>query len=356
MNIEESTIDLHENARDYYGKQLQSNRDLKSNACCSIETITPEMKQYLSNIDDEILERFYGCGSPIPPALEGITVLDLGCGTGRDVYLLSQLVGEKGCVIGVDITDEQLDVAQRHIASQMDRFGFKQTNVDFRNGYIENLGAVGIADNSVDVVVSNCVINLSPDKEKVFSEIFRVLKPGGELYFSDVFALRRVPDHLKSDPVLHGECIGGTLYIEDFRRILRKAGCLDYRVVNQWPLSIDEPEIKKKIGNIEFYSYTIRAFNLPTLEDICEDYGQAVCYLGNLKNSPHAFILDDHHIFETGKHVPVCGNTTSMVEETRYSKYFKVIGNRSTHYGPFPCGPETSSGKQIDNGESGSCC
>ena len=161
MKIEEPQIDLHENAREYYGKQLKTNGDLKSSACCSIDSISPYHRQYLEKIDDEIMEKFYGCGSPIPPSLEGKTVLDLGCGSGRDSYLLSQLVGEKGYVIGVDMTDEQLDVAQRHRDGQMARFGYSEVNIDFRKGYIEDLTSVGIDENSIDVVTSNCVINLS---------------------------------------------------------------------------------------------------------------------------------------------------------------------------------------------------
>jgi ubiquinone/menaquinone biosynthesis C-methylase UbiE len=115
------------------------------------------------------------------------------------------LVGENGFVIGVDMTGEQLEVARRHQKSQAKKFGFKKSNVDFRQGYIEDLASLGIKDNSVDVVISNCVINLSPNKERVFSEIFRVLKEGGELYFSDVFAGRRVPKKFQSDKVLLGE-------------------------------------------------------------------------------------------------------------------------------------------------------
>jgi arsenite methyltransferase len=145
------------------------------------------LRPILNEIHTEILDRFYGCGSPIPSALEGATLLDLGCGTGRDAYMLAKLVGPNGRVIGLDMTDEQLDVARRHIDYHMKKFGYASPNVDFREGFMEDLAAAGIADNSIDLVVSNCVINLSPNKEKVFSEILRVLKPSGELYFSDVF-------------------------------------------------------------------------------------------------------------------------------------------------------------------------
>ena len=134
-------------------------------------------------------------------------MLDLGCGTGRDSYILASLVGEQGHVIGIDMTDEQLIVANEHVPSMMEKFGFRQPNVDFRQGYIEDLQTPGIEDNSIDVVISNCVINLSPHKEEVFREIFRVLKPGGELLFSDVFSGQRIPAPLKDDPVLMGECL-----------------------------------------------------------------------------------------------------------------------------------------------------
>ncbi len=340
--------------REYYGKVLEGTKDLKTKACCSLESLPAAHRRILAEIDDEILDKFYGCGSPIPPALEGCTVLDLGCGTGRDVYLASRLVGPDGLVIGVDMTDEQIEVARRHQGSQAKRFGFKKTNVDFRKGYIEDLASLGIADNSVDVVISNCVINLSPQKERVFSEIFRVLKPGGELYFSDVFAGRRVPEELRSDPVLLGECLGGAMYVEDFRRLLRGLGCPDYRVVSKRPIAIENAEIEAMAGMIDFWSMTVRAFKLSCLEDICEDYGQAAYYLGTIPDHPHRFPLDDHHTFVTGKPMLVCGNTAGMVGETRFGKHFKVIGDMSVHYGPFDCSPAASCADT--GGSSGSCC
>lgn len=152
-------------------------------------------------------------------------MLDLGCGLGRDCYLLSRLVGKTGRVIGVDMTEEQLSVARNHLDWHTERYSYNRANVEFLHGHIEDLSTVGIVDNSIDVVVSNCVINLSANKHKVLSEIFRVLKPGGELYFSDVYADRRIPEALKLDPVLLGECLGGALYWEDFRRIMQEIGC-----------------------------------------------------------------------------------------------------------------------------------
>ena len=341
--------------KEYYGKILNETKDLKSNACCSEETIPSYIKDILKNIDDEILNKFYGCGSPIPESLEGCVVLDLGCGSGRDAYILSKLVGPKGKVIGVDMTDEQIDIAKLHIDSQMKKFGYQEPNIIFKKGYIENLNEIGIEDQSVDVVVSNCVINLSPDKYSVFSEIFRVLKPGGELYFSDVFSGQRIPEYLKTDPVLFGECLSGALYIEDFRRLLRKVGCLDYRVVSNKKLSINNQDIEEKIGMIDFYSITIRAFKISHLEDICEDYGQIATYLGTLAHSPHQFALDRDHIFKKGKPQLVCGNTASMLQDSRFAKHFEVFGDRNIHFGPFDCSSIQGDEAEYTSNQ-GSCC
>ena len=192
-------------------------------------------------------------------------------------------------------------------------------------------------DDSVDVVVSNCVLNLSTDKAATYREIFRVLRPGGELFIADVFADRRVPEALRHDPVLYGECLSGALYIEDFRRLLRELGIRDYRVVARRQLTIENEEIERQVGNIKFYSITIRAFKLD-LEDQCEDYGQVATYLGTADN-PHRFVLDDHHVFETGRPVLVCGNTADMVSRTRYGAAFRVVGDKSQHFGAFTCGP-----------------
>ncbi len=348
--------EIHDQLKTYYGKILGGSRDLKTSACCSDASISKAVKAALEEIDDEIIERFYGCGSPIPPVLEGCTVLDLGCGTGRDVYIASKLVGENGSVIGVDMTDEQLDVARRHMDAMTRKFGYKRPNVDFRKGYIEDLTALHITDESVDVVISNCVLNLSPDKVSVFEEIFRVLKPGGELFFSDVFCGRRIPERFKDDPILHGECLAGALYIEDFRRLLNALGFPDYRVTSKRRIFLNNPEIETKIGMVDFYSMTIRAFKLSTLEDICEDYGQVAVYQGSISDCLHYFDLDDHHRFITGKPMLVCGNTAAMVQETRYARHFKVYGGKSVHYGKFNCAPAHVKAENPADGSSGGAC
>lgn len=341
-----------ESVKQYYGKVLSSNKDLQTSACCTAEAMPAHLRDLLKDVHDEVQDKFYGCGSPIPSELEGRTVLDLGSGSGRDCYLLSRLVGPGGRVVGVDMTAEQLEVARKHVDWHTSRYGYSQPNIEFKQGYIEDLEGAGIASNSIDAVVSNCVINLSPDKRRVFSEIFRVLKPGGELFFSDVFADRRLPEPMRRDPVLLGECLGGALYSEDFRRLLFELGCRDFRVVSSSPLALGNPDIERKVGMVTFTSRTIRAFKLD-LEDRCEDYGQVAYYLGTVPEFPHGFVLDDHHLFKTGMPHLVCSNTAAMLAQTRYAKHFKLVGDTSTHFGLFDCAPDATPGVALP---SGACC
>lgn len=348
---------MHDSVRDYYGKTLTSSSDLQTNACCDQEP-PAWLKPILASLHDEVVSRYYGCGLVAPAQLSGARVLDLGCGSGRDVYVLSSLVGEEGRVVGVDMTPEQLDVARRHQAFHRERFGHARSNVDFLQGEIERLDQLDLADNSFDVVVSNCVVNLSPDKEAVLREVRRVLKPGGEFYFSDVYADRRIAAKLAGDPVLHGECLSGALYWHDFLDLAAHCGFRDPRLVESRPITIENDEIQARLGQTRFYSATYRLFNLPELESACEDYGQAVVYLGTVARQEEAFRLDGHHLFEAGKVVPVCGNTWRMLAETRFREHFRFIGDFSKHFGIFPgCGTAMPfEGSGSDSTAAGACC
>lgn len=181
------------------------------------------------------------------------------------------------------------------------------------------------------------MLNLAGDKARVLAEVFRVLKPGGELYFSDVFADRRIPGALLQDPVLRGECLSGALYLEDFRRLLLALGCADFRIVARSPVPLLDADIEAVIGHVRFESITVRAFKLD-LEDRCEDYGQVATYRGTIPHHPHAFALDDHHRFERGRPMLVCGNTADMLTRTRYAEHFAVTA-RGAHFGLFDCAP-----------------
>lgn len=346
---------MHDLVQDYYGKQLQSSADLKTTACCDASAMPNWLKPLLSRIHPEVLSRYYGCGLVCPSLLQGCRVLDLGCGSGRDVYALAQLAGPEGEVVGVDMTDEQLAVAQTHQDWHAETFAY--SNVWFLKGYIEKLDELDLEPGSFDVIVSNCVVNLSPDKAAVLRGVQRLLKPGGEFYFSDVYSDRRVPDAVRNDSVLYGECLGGALYWNDFLRLAIEAGFNDPRLVEDRPLEVTDEVLARQTGNLRFYSATYRLFKLDGLESACEDYGQAVIYQGTIPNNSHQFVLDKHHALDKGRVFPVCGNTWRMLKETRFAEHFTFIGDFTQHFGLFEgCGSVMPFGTADDPSKAGPCC
>lgn len=174
-----------------------------------------------------------GCGNPVAIASlkEGEVVLDLGSGAGFDAFLASPKVGSTGKVIGVDMTDAMIQKAEANAKKG------NYTNVEFRKGDIENLP---VADSSVDVIISNCVINLAPDKAKVFAEAYRVLKTGGRLMASDVVLIKPLPDNLKNDKDLLVGCVSGAILKEDYLNMLIKAGFKDIKISKETPAFLPE--------------------------------------------------------------------------------------------------------------------
>lgn len=350
---------VQESVQKYYGKDLSTSSDLKTNACCTQVSYPKLIKNILSQIHDEVLSKYYGCGLTIPNELDGLRLLDLGSGSGRDCFLASKLVGESGYVIGVDMTLEQLEVANRHVSYHMEKFGHSSVNVEFKNGQIEKLDELAVAEDSLDLIISNCVINLSTDKPKVLSDCYKMLKQGGEMYFSDVYVNKRIPKNLADDPVIYGECLGGALYWNDFYHFAKNAGFMDPRIVEATPITIENEDLQNKLTGYEFYSVTYRLFKIDELENDCEDYGQAVVYKGSLEDSPQSFNLDHDHTFETGKVESVCGNTFLMLQKSRFNKHFDFYGNFEKHFGIFPgCGTTNPFENLHKTSEilEGSCC
>jgi arsenite methyltransferase len=311
--------------------------------CCPVEYES----EYLKLIPREVIERDYGCGDPSRYLREGEVVLDLGSGTGKICFIAAQIVGRKGSVIGVDMTDEMLEVARRNAPIVAQRIGY--ANVAFRKGRIQDLAldlelldrklkenpitdAASflaadelaeelrmrrplIASDSVDVVVSSCVLNLVEPKSKpqLFDEIFRVLKKGGRTVISDIVSDEEVPEEMQNDPELWSGCISGAFTEDGFLAAFEKAGFYGIQIlkrdVNPW----------RTVQGIEFRSVTVEAFKGKQGE--CFERNQAVIYRGPFKE----VLDDDNHRMERGRRYAVCDKTYNLYKKAPYREFFEFV-------------------------------
>lgn len=319
--------------------------------------------KYLKVIPAEVIERDYGCGDPSRWVREGDTVLDLGSGTGKICFIAAQVVGAKGRVIGVDMTDDMLEVARRNAPVVAERVGY--ANVEFRKGRIQDLGldlalfderlrthplagAEGwleaerladelrrshplVADNSVDVVVSNCVLNLvdSASKPRLFQEIHRVLRLGGRAVISDIVSDEAVPEHLQRDPELWSGCISGALTETGFLDAFERAGFYGIEIVKR------DEQPWRTVEGIEFRSVTIRAYK--GKEGPCFERNQAVIYKGPFKE----VLDDDGHRLKRGVRHAVCDKTFQLYRKEPYRGHFDLVEPHTTvpreNAQPFDC-------------------
>jgi arsenite methyltransferase len=231
--------DIKKVVRERYGKVAK-----EQGSCCgpSCSCSGPNPKETISHgvgySDDELrsvpdgANLGLGCGNPVALASikEGETVLDLGSGAGFDCFLAANKVGLKGRVIGVDMTAEMLEQARKNAEKG------NYHNVEFRLGEIENLP---VADRVVDVIISNCVINLSPDKPRVFEETFRVMKPGGRLMVSDIVLLKALPEDIKNSIAAYVGCISGAMLKEEYLRAIKKVGFKEVTVIQETPFPLE---------------------------------------------------------------------------------------------------------------------
>jgi arsenite methyltransferase len=234
---------IHDAVREHYAERARKSDPCcapgSSSACCDTKNVIyPD--ELLAAVPGEVASFSLGCGDPITLAAlqPGQTVLDLGSGGGLDCFLAAKKVGESGHVIGVDMTPEMLEKAR----ASATRMGV--TNVEFRHGFLE---ALPVDDNSVDVTISNCVINLSPDKAKVFSEVFRVLSPGGKLAVSDIVTDGPLPDAIKQSLSMWAGCVAGAVDASDYIAMMKSAGFTDISVT---PTFFDKETVDEAIREV----------------------------------------------------------------------------------------------------------
>ena len=228
----------HGSVREFYGAAARAANEEIANP------FAPEQQQ-AAFIPAESRKKSYGCGSPVSDAelAAGEVLVDLGSGSGVECFMAAERVGPKGKIYGIDMTDEMLALARKAQPEVATRLGYD--NVEFRKGYLE---AIPLADETADAVISNCVINLSPDKRQTFHEIFRILKPGGRLVVSDIVTDGAIPVTIKNDQRFRGECLGGALQQEQLLAMLRATGFVGLRLMKRFPY--------REEGGVTFYSLT----------------------------------------------------------------------------------------------------
>ncbi|XP_060624289.2 arsenite methyltransferase [Anolis sagrei] len=313
---------IYKEVQDYYGKDLKKTEDLKTNACVTPRRPLPAfIREALKCVHEEISAKYYGCGLVVPECLEGCWILDLGSGSGRDCYMLSQLVGENGHITGVDMTEAQVEVAKKHIDYHMNKFGYKKPNVNFIHGYIEKLSEAGLKGESYNLVISNCVVNLSPDKGAVLHEAYQMLKEGGEMYFSDVYASCDLPEDIRKHRVLWGECLAGALWWKDLYKIAKEVGFQTPRLVTASRITLGNKELESIVGNCQFVSATFRLFKIPkdTTAQRCE-----VIYKGGITGHEKELEFDVNYRFKQGEIVNVDEETAAILQNSRFSAKFLI--------------------------------
>lgn len=330
-------MDVQASVLDRYS---QGAKQREAALCCPVNYD----QNLLKLLPQEIIEKDYGCGDPSRYVREGDVVLDLGSGAGKICYMAAQLVGERGHVIGVDMNDDMLALARKYQPEMARKLG--SDRVRFVKGKIEDLAFDPdaledylkahpvrnakdlsalqawqsaqrnkqplIADASVDLVISNCVLNLVDEahKQQLVREIFRVLKPKGRVAISDIVSDETIPDHLKHDPMLWSGCISGAFQEQEFLRSFQEAGFLAVNY-DKW-----DAEPWQVIEGIEFRSVTLTA--VKGAGTACLDYGHAVIYRG-----PFSSVTDDEgHVYPRGERMAVCERTYTLLTEGPYKEYF----------------------------------
>jgi SAM-dependent methyltransferase len=371
--------------------------------CCPASYDFTDLKSF---IPDEVLKISYGCGTPagLKTVSHGETVLDIGSGGGIDCFEASRLVGQTGHVIGIDMTDTMLAIARKNAPVVAANLGYPTSNVEFRKGMAD---AMPVTDGTIDLIISNCVINLAPDKRNVFREMFRVAKPGGRFTISDIVADQPVPQYLVHDPDKWGDCLSGALTLTDYIAGMMGAGFLGIHLIASSPWQV--------IDGIHFFSVTLTGYKLPVgtpvsairyatlrgpFSRVVDELGttylrgipqpitqDVLCLLSQAPLASH-FILssdplwldrsdnrwtavypvdapclwqghfamfagpfveatdDDHHVYRRGEPLEICSKTLAVLEADSYAPHFAIINRATRHV----------SGAAVTCAPNGNCC
>ncbi len=356
--------------------------------CCPTGYDTSDLESF---VPEEVLKVSYGCGSPagIGHIRSGETVVDIGSGGGIDCFDALRRTGSSGRVIGVDMTDEMLAVAQKNAPAVAENLGHDEVRVEFRKGLADDLP---VEDGAADLVISNCVINLTPDKDRVFGEIFRVLRPGGRFCISDIVADQSVPNYLIHDPDKWGTCLSGALPMKDYLAGLTRAGLLglaqekfapwqaidgihfisvtllghkmedgggegepgDVEVVFKGPFSAARDEVGNEYARGVHRTVdgkTARVLGLPGYrglfegavpqlgdtpvdgtEPVLPDSGPCV-WTGRFALLGGPFLRaedDDGHAYLRGEALEICSKTTKVLDHPHYAPFFGILDRAGT--------------------------
>ncbi|NIP38398.1 MAG: methyltransferase domain-containing protein [Candidatus Dadabacteria bacterium] len=318
------TYDLdksRESVRDFYSKAAQ---EPQKDLCCPTSYPVDDT----SHIPKDVIDRFYGCGSPVNIAdiKEDEIVADLGSGAGIDCFIASKKVGSKGSVYGIDMTDNMLKIANDCKETVSKNLGY--SNVEFKKGFLEE---IPLDDNKVDLITSNCVINLSPNKKSVFSEMWRILKDHGRIVISDIVSEKEVPPHIINNQQLWGECIAGALTEEQFISYLEQSAFYGIQVLSKtfW----------KTIESYKFYSVSVRAYKYRKKAG-CVYIGQKAIYQGPFK----ATVDEEGHIFPRGEAVEICTDTAQKLSNHPYNSFFTITDPTCKPTEDFICCEDTFTG------------
>lgn len=391
--------DISQKVSERYAKAASTGEQM----CCPTSYDMANLKSF---IPEEVLKISYGCGTPagLNTVKAGETVLDIGSGGGIDCFEASRLVGPTGRVIGIDMTDTMLEIARKNAAVVATNLGYPASNVEFRKGVAD---AMPVDGDTIDLIISNCVINLAPDKRKVFCEMFRVAKPGGRFTISDIVADQTVPQYLIHDAGKWGDCLSGALTLKDYMKGMVGAGFLGVHLIKSSPWQV--------IDGLHFFSVTLTGYKLPHVTNtpspryatlrgpftrVVDERGMAyqrgipqpitpdhAMLLGQAPLADH-FVLtvnplwldqtdprwtaifpeqapcvwqgdfallagpfveavdDDNHVYHRGEPLEICSKTFRVLQTTGYASHFAIL-NRAGH---------AVAGDAVNCAPNGECC